>query len=198
MLTELRRLLSADTGATSSFPVSITVTGHSMGSAQALLAACDIGGNLRSAAAATGKKRRQGVGLTVSAITFGCPRVGDEQFHTNVEHHTALQIWRFSNSCDPIPAVPPSIPSVLPYATDVGTEILLEWQASPYVDASKVPPRTAHNLDPYLHAVARASEEDKSALPMATPTSVKKLLKAYLSTTFTMKIYFTKNYFFHA
>ncbi|MCO5572775.1 hypothetical protein L7F22_026534 [Adiantum nelumboides] len=181
MLNELRRLLSADTGATSSFPVSIMVTGHSLGGALALLAACDIGANLRSAAAATGKKRRQGVGLTVSAITFGCPRVGDKQFKTNVEYHTASQIWRFSNTSDPVPKVPASIPIVQPYATDVGTEIVLDWMASPYVDASKVGKLTAHNLDLYLHAVAGASGEDKSALAMATPTSVKKLLKAHAS-----------------
>ncbi|MCO5572774.1 hypothetical protein L7F22_026533 [Adiantum nelumboides] len=61
MLNKLCRFLFADTGAMSSFPVSITMKGNTLGSALALLAACDIGVILRSRAAASGW-RPHGVG----------------------------------------------------------------------------------------------------------------------------------------
>ncbi|GJN39695.1 hypothetical protein PR202_gb28830 [Eleusine coracana subsp. coracana] len=142
VVAEIRRLLDAYKGE----QLSITVTGHSLGAALAVLIADELAG-LGLAAQAP-----------VAVFSFGGPRVGDEAFARRVEARGA-RVLRVVNAHDVVPRFPPSAPSPLigglaglgPYA-DVGRELRLDSRASPYLrpDADAA---CCHDLEAYIHLV---------------------------------------------
>jgi predicted lipase len=95
VLGELKRLLEK-------FPneeVSITCTGHSLGSAMATLSAFDI--------AETGLNiRENGEKIHVSVFSFSGPRVGNVKFKGRLESHLGVKVLRVHNKHDMVPKSP--------------------------------------------------------------------------------------------
>ncbi|OWM64851.1 hypothetical protein CDL15_Pgr028568 [Punica granatum] len=141
-------------------PLSLTITGHSLGAALATLTAYDIQKNFS----------RQAPLVTV--ISFGGPRVGDWAFRSQLERQ-GTRVLRIVNSDDVITKVPgftmddrddaPSNVADFPrwirrciadtqwvYA-EVGKELRLCSRNSPYLKGIDV--ATCHDLKTYLHLV---------------------------------------------
>jgi hypothetical protein len=140
VLTEVGRLL--DTYKNEN--CSITITGHSLGGALSTLNAVDLvanGLNVR------GSSR---IPVPVTAILFGGPRVGDEQFKKAFDSMAGagLSLLRVRNALDIVPTILPSL-----LYRDVGAELLVDTRKSPYLK-NPVGPAQWHNLECYLHAVA--------------------------------------------
>ncbi|XP_044972574.1 phospholipase A1-II 3-like [Hordeum vulgare subsp. vulgare] len=138
VLTEVRGLL--DTYKKEN--CSISITGHSLGGALSTLNAIDLvanGFNVR------GPSRSP---VPVTAIHFGGPRVGDEQFKKAFHSMAGLSLLRVRN-------VPDIVPTILPpvFYSDVGVELLVDTRKSPYLK-EKAGPAQWHNLEGYLHGVA--------------------------------------------
>ncbi|KAF0901013.1 hypothetical protein E2562_037427 [Oryza meyeriana var. granulata] len=130
VVSEVRRLLTKYEGE----EVSITVTGHSLGAALAVLIADELAG-IRAPA-------------PVAVFSFGGPRVGDRAFASRVEARGA-RVLRVVNAHDVVPRFPPRLPAR--YA-DVGHELRLDSRASPYLrpDADAA---CCHDLEAYIHLV---------------------------------------------
>lgn len=142
VVSEIRRLLDAYKGE----QLSITVTGHSLGAALAVLIADELAG---AGAAASH--------TPVAVFSFGGPRVGDAAFASRVEARGA-RVLRVVNAHDVVPRFPPPVPTPLQllaggsgYA-DVGPELRLDSRASPYLrpDADAA---CCHDLEAYIHLV---------------------------------------------
>lgn len=69
----------------------LLICGHSLGGAIANLVAADVRPD--------------------SLVTFGCPRVGDDEFVDFLLNHLHLQITRVVNCCDVVPTLPPTFMS---------------------------------------------------------------------------------------
>lgn len=144
-------------------PLSITITGHSLGAALAILSAYDITTTVKHAP-------------LVTVISFGGPRVGNDEFRRQLEH-SGTRILRIVNSDDVITKVPGLVvrdgdvagdgvhvgslrgwlrrrveDMQLVYA-DVGQELRLSSSESqsPYLKGGDV--ATCHDLKTYLHLV---------------------------------------------
>lgn len=144
-------------------PLSLTITGHSLGAALAILAAYDIKTTLKCAP-------------LVTVISFGGPRVGNRSFRKHLEKQ-GIKVLRIVNSDDLITKVPgfvidgdnevaknkddnvAGIPSwiqkrveetQLAYA-EVGRELKLSSKDSPYLNSVNV--ASCHELKTYLHLV---------------------------------------------
>ena len=143
-------------------PLSLTITGHSLGAALATLTAYDI------------KKTFKRAPL-VTVISFGGPRVGNRSFRLQVEKQ-GTKVLRIVNSDDLITKVPgfvidddvscrrdvdvaAGLPSWIQkrvedtqwvYA-EVGRELRLSSKDSPYLNGFNV--ATCHDLKTYLHLV---------------------------------------------
>ncbi|KAI3681313.1 hypothetical protein L6452_36103 [Arctium lappa] len=144
-------------------PLSVTITGHSLGAALATLTAYDI----------TSTFKRSPM---VTVVSFGGPRVGNRNFRSQLEN-SGTRILRIVNSTDVITKVPgfladdsndmttrrvpvAGMPKWLQkrvdesqwfrYA-DVGEELRLSSNASPYLTKSDF--ATCHDLKTYLHLV---------------------------------------------
>lgn len=143
-------------------PLSLTITGHSLGAALATLAAYDIKTTFNPAP-------------MVTVISFGGPRVGNRTFRRHLEQQ-GTKILRIVNSDDLITKVPgfvidendvaanqdfnvAGLPSWIQkrvedtqwvYA-DVGRELRLSSRDSPYLNPVNV--ATCHDLKTYLHLV---------------------------------------------
>ncbi|XP_022960402.1 phospholipase A(1) DAD1, chloroplastic-like [Cucurbita moschata] len=100
---EVRRLLKAYDGE----PLSITITGHSLGAAVATLTAYDINVTFR-----------QQVPL-VTVVSFGGPRVGNKDFQRSLEEQ-GTKVLRIVNSGDVVTKVPG-------FVADDGMEALPWW-----------------------------------------------------------------------
>lgn len=150
-------------------PLSLTITGHSLGAALATLAAYDI---------KTHFKRTP----LVTVISFGGPRVGNRNFRSQLEKQ-GTKILRIVNSDDLITKVPgfvldendsgdshvesnkdvhvASLPSWIqkrvedtPWVyAEVGKELRLSSRDSPYLLGSGFNVATCHELGTYLHLV---------------------------------------------
>lgn len=121
--------------------LSVTVTGHSMGAALAVLNATDIAINVSNKA------------FPVTAFVFACPRPGDKGFASVVSGLENLHVLCVNNIQDPVPA---SLPS--PYA-DVGKVLSIDSEKSPYLKTENKKP---HELQLYLHVVAGTQGKDGS------------------------------------
>ncbi|KAI4302832.1 hypothetical protein MLD38_038533 [Melastoma candidum] len=150
-------------------PISLTLTGHSLGAALATLAAYDIRANF------AGDANKDGPMVTV--VSFGGPRVGNRSFRSHLERG-GTKILRIVNSDDPVTKVPGFLSACdgkhvgvsgadvgLPgwlrkgiggdprwkYA-DLGQELRLSSSESSYLDKWDV--ATCHDLGTYLHLVS--------------------------------------------
>ncbi|PWA86916.1 hypothetical protein CTI12_AA136390 [Artemisia annua] len=144
-------------------PLSVTITGHSLGAALATLTAYDITYTCKHSP-------------MVTVVSFGGPRVGNRNFRSQLEK-SGTRVLRIVNSTDVITKVPgilvddssdmtkrriqvPGLPQWLQkrvdesewfrYA-DVGKELRLSSDASPYLTKSDF--ATCHDLKTYLHLV---------------------------------------------
>lgn len=133
VVAEVRRLLDQYRGE----EVSVTVTGHSLGAALAVLVADELAGGGVAGRA----------GAPVAVFSFGGPRVGNRAFASRVEARGA-RVLRVVNAHDVVPRFPPPLPG---YA-DVGRELRLDSRASPYLrpDADAA---CCHDLEAYIHLV---------------------------------------------
>ncbi|KAK4711069.1 hypothetical protein R3W88_005582 [Solanum pinnatisectum] len=120
--------------------ISITVTGHSLGSSLATLNAVDIAFNGIN-------KTSNGKEFPVTAFPFASPKVGDINFLKAFSKLKHLHILRIHNLLDIVPKYP------LIGFFDVGKELMIDTTKSPYV---KPPGEIVswHLLVPYLHGVA--------------------------------------------
>ncbi|XP_062196503.1 phospholipase A1-Ibeta2, chloroplastic-like [Phragmites australis] len=134
VVSEVRRLLNKYKGE----EVSVTVTGHSLGAALAVLIADELAGGVAGRAQAP-----------VAVFSFGGPRVGNRAFAERVEARGA-RVLRLVNAHDVVPRFPPGLP--LPGYADVGRELRLDSRASPYLrpDADAA---CCHDLEAYIHLV---------------------------------------------
>lgn len=129
--------------------VSLTITGHSLGGALALLNAYDAASSLP--------------GLPICVITFGAPRVGNTAFKDRLQQMQVKTLRVFTKQ-DLVPRVPgimfneglqkfEEITGKLEWVyTHVGVELKLDTQASPYLKHGFNPPGV-HSLETYLHLV---------------------------------------------
>mgnify|MGYP002775723633 FL=1 len=108
--------------------VSITILGHSLGAALAVVNAFDIGLN--------GINVREGAKepVLVTAIVHGCPGVGDADFKKKFESLDGVRVLRGKNKIDLITLYP----GWLTGYRDVGDELLFDSRDSPYLKKSKV------------------------------------------------------------
>lgn len=151
ILTEIKRLLEM-------FPneeTSITITGHSLGSALAILSAYDI--------AETGLNiMKDGRAVPVSVLSFSGPRVGNVRFKERMGA-LGVKVLRIVNVHDMVPKSPGLVfnensPAIvmklaegLPWSySHVGVELALDHKNSPFLKDT-VDPGCAHNLEAHLH-----------------------------------------------
>jgi phospholipase A1 len=148
-------------------PLSVTVTGHSLGAALAVLTAYEI----TTAAAQQAAGSDDGAAPMVTAVSFGGPRVGNAAFRRRLEE-SGCKVLRVVNSNDIVTKVPgfpvdecsskrrPRVPRWLVARmgwaySDIGRELRLcsKDSASSNVVAS-------HDLDLYIKLVAAAACTD--------------------------------------
>lgn len=144
-------------------PLSLTITGHSLGAALAILSAYDIAATFANAP-------------MVTVVSFGGPRVGNRSLRCQLDKN-GTRILRIVNSDDPIPKVPgfvfedgddvestknvhvANLPRwILNYVedrqwvyADMGKELRLSSKESPYLNKCNL--ATCHDLKTYLHLV---------------------------------------------
>ncbi|KAL5702085.1 Phospholipase A1-Igamma1 [Ranunculus cassubicifolius] len=151
ILTEIRRLIHM-------YPneeLSITVTGHSLGSALAILSAYDIvetGLNITD----------EGQAVLVTVFSFSGPRVGNVRFRNRLEG-LGVKVLRVVNIHDKVPQVPgiffnehvpvfwQKLVEGIPWCySHVGVELALDHKVSPFLkDTGDV--SCFHNLEAHLH-----------------------------------------------
>ncbi|XP_022958314.1 phospholipase A1-Ibeta2, chloroplastic-like [Cucurbita moschata] len=128
VLEEIKRLTELYRGET----LSITVTGHSLGAALAVLMADEI--SVCSPEIPP-----------VAVFSFGGPRVGNKSFANRIESRN-VKVLRIVNSQDVITQVPPVTYS------HVGTELRVDTKMSPYLKPN-ADVACCHDLEAYLHLV---------------------------------------------
>ena len=154
VLGELKRLLEKYKNE----EISVTLTGHSLGSAMATLSAFDI--------AETGLNvREDGRKIHVSVISFSGPRVGNVKFKWRLEKKLGVKVLRVHNKHDLVPNSPgffineKSPKWLLKIAEDidipwcythVGADLELDHKISPFLNPD-VDAACAHNLEAHLH-----------------------------------------------
>ncbi|GFQ06540.1 phospholipase a(1) dad1 chloroplastic [Phtheirospermum japonicum] len=137
-------------------PLSITVTGHSLGAALAALTAHDVTATFERAP-------------LVTVVSFGGPRVGNKSFRRQLEK-SGTKVLRIVNSDDPITKVPGFVIDEMSrkgtrlsewvrrrvedtqwvYA-EIGNELRLSSRDCPHLNDGNV--ATCHDLKTYLHLV---------------------------------------------
>jgi len=141
VISELRRLLTVYKGEN----LSITLVGHNLGGALAVLTAYEI--------AERGLNKEGDIPLT--AFTFGAPHVGDGAFRRRFDE-LQLKVLRVVNVHD---VVPKSIANFYPLwgssdaSKHVGVELQVNHKLSPYLNSVLRDPLDWHNLECYLHHV---------------------------------------------
>ncbi|KAK1274217.1 hypothetical protein QJS04_geneDACA012514 [Acorus gramineus] len=151
VLEEVRRLVSAYGGGG---PISLTVTGHSLGAALGVLTAYDVALDF-------------GDDALVTVVSFGGPRVGNERFRRELERRGG-RVLRIVNAQDVITKVPGVvmegkeegegwvkrrlIEAGWVYA-EVGRELRLRSSDSPRREVRAGNVATCHDLGVYLHLV---------------------------------------------
>ncbi|KGN44758.1 phospholipase A1-Igamma1, chloroplastic [Cucumis sativus] len=162
VMAEVKRLTERFGGAEEE--MSITITGHSLGSALAVLSAFDL--------AETGLNRLgNGRVVPVCVFSFSGPRVGNFSFKERL-HELGVKVLRVINIHDIVPKSPgfllnESIPrAVMQYAeglpwsySHVGVELKLDHKVSPFLKQTN-DPVCAHNLEALLHLLDGYHEKD--------------------------------------
>eukprot|EP00249_Psilotum_nudum_P007218 c20404_g1_i1 orf=176-2305(+) len=153
--------------------LSITITGHSLGGALAILSAFDItsqGINKRNPSQTSRDgsfKSHLRSTIPVTVFSFGSPRVGNHIFKQKLEEF-GVKTLRVVNTNDSVPKVPgivfnEGLQKVSKLAdmllaklawtyTHVGAELLLDSSTSPFLKPNGNP-ANSHNLEAYLHLV---------------------------------------------
>lgn len=152
VLTEVKRLMEVYSGE----ELSITITGHSLGAALAILSAYDIAETGLNVAA-------DGRVVPVSVMSFSGPRVGNVRFKERLEEGLGVKVLRVVNVNDVVPKSPglvfnENVPAMLmkmaaglPWCyTHVGVELELDNNNSPFLKPTNDPVCT-HNLEALLH-----------------------------------------------
>lgn len=135
--------------------LSISVTGHSLGSALATLSAYDL--------AELGLNRVNDKRVPVCVYSYGGPRVGNRDFKERFEAALGLKCIRVMNVHDVVPKVPgvvinenspdflARIGAAIPWNyTHVGVKVELDHKKSPFLkDTSDI--SCYHNLEAHLH-----------------------------------------------
>nr|GME09678.1 phospholipase A1-II 1-like [Ipomoea batatas] len=128
--------------------VSITVTGHSLGSSLATLNAVDLAAN----------PLNNSDNVLVTAILFASPKVGNESFKNAFSQLENLRALRVVNYGDRVPLVPfmsveaGTILPLIPYK-DVGVKFDIDASKSDYIKPKKLKILTWHCLMIYLHGI---------------------------------------------
>ncbi|KAJ1385517.1 Fungal lipase-like domain [Sesbania bispinosa] len=151
ILSEVKRLLDMY----SNEELSITITGHSLGSALAILSAYDI---VETGLNVMGDSRA----VPVCVLSFSGPRVGNVRFKERLET-LGVKVLRVVNVHDVVPKSPgflfneQSPPSVMKLAealpwsySHVGVELALDHKNSPFLNPN-ADAVCAHNLEALLH-----------------------------------------------
>ena len=159
---EIRRIISVY-GSDPLYELSITITGHSLGAALALVSAYDVASlGLNSSA-------------PISVISFAGPRVGNAAFKSKLHDELKVNVLRVVNARDVVPKVPGSLVSLLddeateqvddpawynvlhtllhaahPSYVHVGIALHLDNSHSPFLKTSGTL-GDVHNLEGYLH-----------------------------------------------
>ncbi|KAL5567099.1 hypothetical protein UlMin_030263 [Ulmus minor] len=157
VLSEIKRLIDHYKGE----ELSITITGHSLGSALAITSAYDIaemGLNFTN-------EGKSGTKIPITVYSFAGPRVGNLKFKNRCEE-IGVKVLRVVNVHDVVPTVPGIIANeklqcqkyieeaiCFPWSyAHLGEVLLLDHSQSPFLKPSK-DPGCAHNLEVYLHLV---------------------------------------------
>ncbi|KAG0562458.1 hypothetical protein KC19_9G148200 [Ceratodon purpureus] len=148
--------------------LSITICGHSLGSALATLSAYDFaesGFNKLS----VGDKN---LAVPITVFSFAGPRVGNSAFKKRIEE-IGVKVLRMVNVNDKVPRVPgvlvnENVPSLenlldnLPWTySHVGVKLELNDKHSKHLNQEKSASWTTHNLEVYLHLVDGYGRYDK-------------------------------------
>ncbi|CAM0884941.1 unnamed protein product [Alopecurus aequalis] len=155
VLAEVRKLVERYAG--KGEEVSITITGHSLGSALAMLSAYDI--------AETGANVAGGAKAPVCVYSFSGPRVGNTRFGERFEGKLGVKALRIHNVHDTVPKVPGiftealvpmpllrlldllGLPSVYSH---IGVDLALDHHLSPFLKRT-LDLACYHNLEAHLH-----------------------------------------------
>ncbi|CAM8973695.1 unnamed protein product [Rhodiola kirilowii] len=151
ILTEIKRLVDLYAGE----ELSITVSGHSLGSALAILSAYDI--------AETGLNiGPNGQAIPVTVFSYSGPRVGNARFKERIET-LGVNVLRVVNVHDMVPKTPglflnegvsPMLMKFVKHSPwsycHVGVELALNHMNSPFLKPT-TDPVCAHNLEAHLH-----------------------------------------------
>ncbi|XP_031275510.1 phospholipase A1-IIgamma-like [Pistacia vera] len=128
--------------------ISITITGHSLGSALATLNAEDIvsGGYNKP----TGADKA----CMVTAFVFASPKVGDKGFKTVFNKLSNLHLLHIRNINDIVPKLP------FIFYSKVGKQLKFDSTKSTYLKAENAKQiGDLHNLEIYLHGIAGTTSE---------------------------------------
>ncbi|BAS93839.1 Os05g0390000 [Oryza sativa Japonica Group] len=161
VLTEVRRLVTRY--AALGEDVSVTVTGHSLGSALAMISAYDIAESGAASAAHGGGKE---AAAAVCVYSFAGPRVGNARFKERFEGELGVKALRVVNVHDGVARMPGILlnegaPAALRRVAEgilrvpwcyahVGVELALDHKRSPFLKDT-LDPACFHNLEAHLH-----------------------------------------------
>ncbi|XP_019169341.1 PREDICTED: phospholipase A1-II 1-like [Ipomoea nil] len=126
--------------------ISITVTGHSLGSSMATLNAVDLAAN----------PINNNKNILVTAFLYASPKVGDENFKNVISNQQNLRALRISDVNDIVTAVPPfgwkeGDNTAILYG-DVGVGLVIDSKKSHYLKPD-FPNLSTHDLMLYMHAI---------------------------------------------
>nr|GMD83266.1 phospholipase A1-II 4-like [Ipomoea batatas]GMD86467.1 phospholipase A1-II 4-like [Ipomoea batatas] len=127
--------------------VSITVTGHSLGSSMATLNATDLAVN----------PVNNNKDILVTAFLYASPKVGDENFKNAISNQKNLRVLRITDINDFVPTLPPPGPidgTIWPLYdyVDVGEGIAIESKKSQYLKP-EINNLLTHDLVLYMHGI---------------------------------------------
>ncbi|KAJ1280242.1 hypothetical protein BS78_04G216100 [Paspalum vaginatum] len=138
VMDEVRRLMDRYKGE----QLSITVVGHSLGAALALLVADEVAASIPDAP-------------PVAVVSFGGPKVGNAAFVDRLSGSGKVNVLRIVNAGDVVTKVP-GVAALLPHKKEqyqhVGAELRIDGNNSPCLrpDAG---PACRHDLEAYLHLI---------------------------------------------
>ncbi|KAL6911915.1 hypothetical protein ACP4OV_000720 [Aristida adscensionis] len=138
VMDEVRRLMDKYKGE----ELSITVVGHSLGAALALLVADEVAATIPDAP-------------PVAVVSFGGPKVGNSAFVDRLAKTGKVNVLRIVNAGDVVTKVPGVAPR-LPYKKEqyqhAGAELRIDSKSSPCLRPDPGP-ACRHDLEAYLHLI---------------------------------------------
>lgn len=138
VMDEVRRLMEKYKGE----ELSITVVGHSLGGALALLVADEIATTIPDAP-------------QVAVVSFGGPKVGNAAFVEKLKASGKVNVLRIVNAGDmvtKVPGVAPRLPLSREHYQHAGAELRIDSKNSPCLRPD-VGPASRHDLEAYLHLI---------------------------------------------